>query len=171
MEESRASKQVSGVSLLGLGVWWCATSCVPPREVIDGVRLGHLNDRQRGSGRPPSHRGFVVGYAGSSDRKGLEKFSIGCLELTASIGRRWLVCRGDVIPDMIPAHSCHVIAAVDGSRDIGSRPSFSRGVTQAQSPGCLRVAIACAEGRQDRRMRVVSKGKVDVRRPNDVMLE
>lgn len=113
-----------------------------------------------------------VGYAGPRDRKGLEKFSIGCLEQAASIGRRWLVCRGEVNPDMIPAHSSHVIAAPDRSRDIGSRPSFSDGeVTQVQGPGYLRVAIACAAGRQDRRMCVILKGKVDVRRPDDVMLE
>jgi len=118
---------------------------------------------------PSEARGFVVGYAGPSDRKGLEKFSIGCLELTASIGRCWLVCRGDVIPYMIPAHSCHVIASVDRSRDVRPKPSFSGKVTQAQRPECLQVVIACAGGRQDRGIRVASKGKVDVRRPNDAM--
>lgn len=117
---------------------------------------------------PSGPRVILVGCAGPSDKNGVEKFPIGCLELTASIGRRWLVRRGDVIPHMIPAHSSHAIAAADRSRDVRSRTSFSAEVTQAQGPECLRAVIGCAEGRQDRRMRVVSKGKVGVRRSSEV---
>jgi hypothetical protein len=31
-----------------VGIWWCATGCVPPRELIDGMRLGQSTDRRRG---------------------------------------------------------------------------------------------------------------------------
>jgi hypothetical protein len=114
----RSRKQASGAGTLEVRVCLCAIGCVPPRELMDGTPLGQLSEQAARMRMPSGPPGSVVGYAGPSGRKGLEKSSIGCMELTASIGRCWLVCRGDGIPHMIPAHSCHVIASVGRSHDI-----------------------------------------------------